>query len=64
MHALGLATQLAKIDIKEAYQMLSVHLQERPFLAVSWEGDVYVDCQLLFGLASAPAIFSAVAEAL
>ena len=31
---------------------------------MSWEGRVYIDRQLPFGLASAPAIFSAVAEAL
>ena len=37
---------------------------ERPFLAVAWQGEVYVDYQLPFGLASAPAIFSALAEAL
>ena len=64
MHALGPGTQLAKIDIKEAYCMVSVHPQKRPFLALLWEGGIYIDCQLLYGLASAPAIFSAVAEAL
>ena len=31
---------------------------------MSWQGSVYVDCQLLFGLATAPAIFNALAEAL
>lgn len=64
MQALGPGTQLAKIDIKEAYRIIPVHPQERPFLSVLWEGGVYVDFQLPFGLASAPAIFSAVAEAL
>ena len=64
MHALGPGTQLTKIDIKEAYRMVPVCPSERPFLAVAWQGEVYVDCQLPFGLASAPAIFSALAEAL
>ena len=62
MHALGQGAQLAKIDIRDAYRIIPVHPEERPFLALSWEGRVYIDCQLPFGLASAPAIFSAVAE--
>ena len=44
--------------------MVPVCPMERPFLAVAWQGEVYVDCQLPFGPASAPAIFSALAEAL
>ena len=36
---------------------------DRSFLGVTWQGEVYVD-QLPFGLASAPAVFSAIAEAL
>ena len=64
MHALGVGTLLAKIDIRDAYCIIPVHPHDRPFLGVSWDGSVYVDCQLPFGLASAPAIFSAVAEAL
>ena len=64
MHSLGPSTQLAKIDIRDAYRIVPVCASERPFLAVAWQGGVYVDCQLPFGLASAPAIFSALAEAL
>ena len=64
MHALGPGAQLVKIDIRDAYRIIPVHPEERPFLALSWQDRVYVDCQLQFGLASAPAIFSAVAEAL
>ena len=33
-------------------------------MGVSWQGSVYTDCQLPFGLATAPAIFNALAEAL
>ena len=64
MHALGQGAQLAKIDIRDAYHIILVHPEDRPFLAWSWQDRVYIDCQLPFGLASAPAIFSAVAEAL
>ena len=64
MHTLGPGAQLAKIDIRDAYRIIPVHPEDRPFLALSWQDRVYIDCQLPFGLASAPAIFSAVAEAL
>ena len=64
MHALGPGSLLAKIDIRDAYRIVPVHPQDRPFLGVKWRDQVYVDCQLPFGPASAPAIFSAIAEAL
>ena len=64
IHTLGRGTQLAKIDIRSAYRIVPIHPSERIFLGVLWEGQVFIDCQLPFGLASAPAIFSAVAEAL
>ena len=59
MHALGPGAQLAKIDIREAYRMVPLCPSERPFLAVARRGEVYVDCQLPFGLASVPVMFSA-----
>ena len=64
MHTLGRGSQLAKIDIRNAYRIFPIHPSERNFLGVLWQGQVFIDCQLPFGLASAPAIFSAVAEAL
>lgn len=64
MHALGPGTLLAKVDIRDAYRLLLIHPEDRPFLGIKWQGGCYVDCQLPFGLASAPAIFSAVADAL
>lgn len=64
MHALGPGTLMAKLDIRDAYRIIPVHPEERRFLGVLWDKQVYVDCQLPFGLASAPAIFSALAEAL
>ena len=57
MHAFGPGAQLAKIDIRDAYRIIPVHPEEWPFLALSWWDRLYVDCQLTFGLASAPAIF-------
>ena len=64
MYSLGLNTELAKIDVRSAYRIIPIHPSERVFLGIQWQGDVFIDCQLPFGLASAPAIFSALAEAL
>ena len=49
---------------RHIYRILPIHPDDRPFLGLHWKGQVYINCQLPFGLASAPAIFSAVGEAL
>lgn len=64
VHFLGRSALLAKVDLKDAYRMVPVHPRDRSYLGVCWREQVYVDTQLPFGLASAPAIFSALAEAL
>ena len=64
MQHFGTNALLAKIDVKEAYRIIPILPDDRPFLGLHWNGQVYIDCQLPFGLASAPAIFSAVGEAL
>ena len=64
VHQLGRDTLMAKIDIQDAYRIIPIHPEDRRFLGIQWQGQTYVDKQLPFGLASAPAIFSAVAEAL
>ena len=61
---LGQGTLLAKMDIKQAYRNIPVHPEDRLLLGMLWEGKAYVDAALLFGLRSAPLIFSAVANAL
>lgn len=58
VHTLGHNTQLAKIDIRDAYRIIPIHPKDSPFLRITWQEQVYVDCQLPFGLASAPAIFA------
>ena len=60
----GSGAFLVKADIKEAYRMLPVHPHDQPTLGVQWEGVMYTDSALPFGLRSAPKIFSAVADAL
>ena len=64
MHFLGLSALIARVDIQDAYRLMPIHPADHRFLGVSWQGYVYVDCQLPFGLASTPAIFNALAEAL
>ena len=60
---LGRGTLLAKVDIQKAYRMVPVHPADRPLLGMQWEGAVYLDAALPFGLRSAPKIFTAVADA-
>ena len=64
MYHLGPNTMLAKLDIKEAYRLIPVHPNDRIFQEILWQDSVYIDYQLPFGMASAPAIFSALSEAL
>ena len=60
----GRGAFLVKADIKEAYRMLSIHPEDQALLGVCWEGIIYTDRALPFGLRSAPKIFSAIANAL
>ena len=60
---LGRGALLAKIDIESAYRLVPVHPDDRPLQAVQWEGQLYVDPMLPFGLRSAPKIFNALADA-
>lgn len=61
---LGRNTLLAKVDIKSAYRMVLVHPQDRMLLGMEWQGSIYVDTCLPFGLRSAPRIFTALADAI
>lgn len=60
----GRWTQLAKRDVESAYRIVPVHPQDRALLAVQWADQVLFDTRLLFGLRTAPKIFTAVADAL
>jgi len=61
---LGRGALLAKLDIKQAYRMIPVHPQDTLLLGMEWEGFIYIDKALPFGLRSAPLLFTAVADAL
>lgn len=62
--AMGRGARLAKVDIKSAYRLVPVHPEDRLLLGMAWDGQVFVDSVLPFGLRSAPKIFSALADAL
>ena len=61
---LGRGSELAKADIKAAYRIVPVHPQDCQLLAMKWQGDVYIDTALPFGLQSAPKLFNVIADAL
>ena len=52
-------TQLVKMDLEDAYQVIQVHPHDRHLLGILWQDHVYVDHSLPFGLRSAPKIFTA-----
>ena len=41
---------MAKIDLRDAYRMIPIHLADRSFLGVSQQGSTYMDLQLPFSL--------------
>ncbi len=61
---IGPGALMAKIDIESAYRLIPVHPDDRPLQAMSWNGQIFIDPMLPFGLRSAPKIFNAVADAL
>lgn len=60
----GRGTQMAKMDIESAYQIVPVHLDDRSLLGVQWNGQIFFNTRLPFGLRSVPKIFSTLADVL
>ena len=60
----GKNTILVKVDIEEAYRLVPIHTDDKHLLGVQWEGMIYVDTTLPFGLRSAPIIFTALVDGL
>ena len=58
----GKGTQLAKVDVSQAYRRVPVHPEDRGLLGMEWKGRVLVDGTLPFGLRSAPLLFSALGD--
>ena len=55
---------LVKIDIQSAFRLLPVHLADRHLLLMKWNGKIYVDTCLPFGLCAAPKLFNILADLL
>ena len=53
----GPGALLAKVDTKHAKRNIPIHLQDKHLLGMQWEGNLYIDTVLPFGLRSAPKIF-------
>lgn len=64
MTRLGRDALLAKIYIAHAYRNVPVHPADRRLLCMQWDGSIFADTVLPFGLRSAPKIFSALADTL
>lgn len=60
----GRGALMAKLDLRSAYRMVPVHLQDQKLLGIQWQGAIYCDRALPFGLRSAPILFTAVADGL
>ena len=60
---MGRRAQLSKLDIKDAYRIVSVHPEDWPLLGMYWKGQYFMDTRLPFGLRSAPKLFTALADA-
>lgn len=59
----GVGALMAKVDVKSAYRLIPVHPEDRHLLGMVWQGQLYIDAMLPFGLRSAPVIYTAVADA-
>ena len=59
----GRGALLAKVDIQSAYRNIPIHPEDRHLLGMLWDGALYIDTALPFGLRSAPKIFTAIADA-
>ena len=59
----GCGTLMGKVDVKTAYRNIPIHPDDWWLLGIRWEGGLFVDTTLPFGLRLAPKIFTAVADA-
>ena len=59
----GAGALMVKVDIKQAYRNIPLHPDERGLMGMSWDGGLFIDTALPFGLRLAPKIFNAVADA-
>eukprot|EP00731_Ephydatia_muelleri_P013543 Em0007g853a len=60
----GIGALMAKVDLKSAFRMVPVRVEDWDLLGMYWQGNYYVDTCLPFGLQSAPYLFDQFAVAL
>lgn len=53
---------MIKLDIRNGYRVVPIHPDDRWLMGMTWEGSIFVDTTLPFGLRSAPKIFTALAD--
>ena len=56
--------ELAELDMKSAYRIVPVHLEDRLQLGMQLQERVYADAALPFGLRSAPKVYNNLADVL
>ena len=61
---LGIGMWLSKVNIKSVYQIVPIHQKDHLPLGMMWNGSLFIDCVLPFGLHSTPRIFTAIADVL
>ena len=54
---------MAKLDIKHAFRLCPVRIEDRELLGIHWQGKFYFDLRLPFGLPSSPYLFNRLADA-
>lgn len=59
----GQNAPMAKLDIKHAFRLCPVHLEDHEPLGIHWQGKFYIDLRLPFGLRSSPYLFNCLADA-
>ena len=59
IRGVGQHTLLIKVDLKSAYRMVPIHSADLHLFGIRWNGMVYMDQALPFGLCLAPKLFSA-----
>ena len=64
INQMGLGTLLSKIDLKDSFGLILVHLSQWNLLGICWKTKFYVDTCLPFGLRSAPYLFNRLSEAI
>ena len=58
----GYSCFLSKVDIKHAFRLLPVKVQDWKLLGYFWEGFYFIDTRLPFGSRSSPSIFNRFAD--